>query len=81
MLTNKCMNIEIIPIPCNEEMNHYFNNGKGQFMRGLIPIDCTYNILLISKRKIQLGLVRRAKSRGDQNQVLFLLMKGEATYS
>ena len=62
LATNKCMNIEEILIPGNEVMKRCLNGGKGQIMRSLIPKECTYNILIISKKRNQLRLVRGAKS-------------------
>ena len=49
LMTNKHMNFEVIPISLNESMKHGFNDVKRQFMSCLIPVHCTYNILIISK--------------------------------
>ena len=61
LVSKKCMDIEVILIPCNEFMKHWFNDVKRHFMSCLIPVHCTYNILITSKTRIQLGLVRTAK--------------------
>ena len=38
LLINKCMNIEVIPIPGNKVMKHGFDSVKRQFMSCLITV-------------------------------------------
>ena len=73
MLTNKCTNIETIPIPGNELMKDGCINVERKFMSCLIAVNCTFQ---------NKNLTWFCQEECDQNQVLLpLLMEDEATYS
>ena len=63
LLTNNCMNIEVIPFLGNELMKHDLNDVERHFMSCLIPFHFTYNILISPKQESNL------EWSGEQSQM------------